>query len=83
MLWKARPRDIHVDLGEVQGFKYHNGVVFSATLMKLDMFFRGGRYDCERQIIVEASSWLILMMQLQIYEEKMNKNIALKDVQWK
>ena len=38
--------DIHVDLGEVQGFKYHNGVVFSAYSNESGyVLSKGGRYD--------------------------------------
>ena len=38
--------DIHVDLGEVQGFKYHNGVVFSAYSNEAGyVLSKGGRYD--------------------------------------
>ena len=38
--------DIHVDLGEIQGFKYHNGVVFSAYSNEAGyVLSKGGRYD--------------------------------------
>mgnify|MGYP001163935269 FL=1 len=37
---------IHVDLGEVQGFKYHNGIVFSAYSESAGYALaKGGRYD--------------------------------------
>ena len=37
---------IHIDLGEVQGFKYHNGIVFSAYSDKAGyVLSKGGRYD--------------------------------------
>ena len=37
---------IHVDLGEVQGFKYHNGIVFSAYSGSAGYALaKGGRYD--------------------------------------
>ena len=37
---------LHVDLGEVQGFKYHNGVVFSAYADSAGyVLAKGGRYD--------------------------------------
>ena len=39
-------QDIHIDLGEVQGFKYHNGIVFSAYSDKAGyVLSKGGRYD--------------------------------------
>ncbi len=37
---------IHVDIGEVQGFKYHNGIVFSAYTQSVGYALaKGGRYD--------------------------------------
>ena len=37
---------VHVDLGEVQGFKYHNGIVFSAYCGSVGhVLAKGGRYD--------------------------------------
>ena len=37
---------VHVDLGEVQGFKYHNGIVFSAYSGSAGYALaKGGRYD--------------------------------------
>ena len=37
---------LYVDLGEVQGFKYHNGVVFSAYADSAGyVLAKGGRYD--------------------------------------
>ena len=37
---------LHVDLGEIQGFKYHNGVVFSAYADSAGyVLAKGGRYD--------------------------------------
>ena len=37
---------LHVDLAEVQGFKYHNGVVFSAYSDSAGyVLAKGGRYD--------------------------------------
>ena len=37
---------IHIDLGEVQGFKYHNGIVFSAYSGSAGYALaKGGRYD--------------------------------------
>ena len=37
---------LHFDLGEVQGFKYHNGVVFSAYTDSAGyVLAKGGRYD--------------------------------------
>jgi ATP phosphoribosyltransferase regulatory subunit len=38
--------NIHIDLGEVQGFKYHNGIVFSAYSDSAGyVLAKGGRYD--------------------------------------
>jgi len=38
--------NIHIDLGEIQGFKYHNGVVFSAySDLASYVLAKGGRYD--------------------------------------
>ena len=38
--------NIHIDLGEVQGFKYHNGIVFSAySDLASYVLAKGGRYD--------------------------------------
>ena len=38
--------NIHVDLGEIQGFKYHNGIVFSAySDLASYVLAKGGRYD--------------------------------------
>ena len=37
---------IHIDLGEIQGFKYHNGIVFSAySDLASYVLAKGGRYD--------------------------------------
>ena len=37
---------VHVDIGEVQGFKYHNGIVFSAYSGSVGYALaKGGRYD--------------------------------------
>ena len=37
---------LHIDLGEVYGFRYHNGVVFSAYIDKAGYpLAKGGRYD--------------------------------------
>ncbi len=37
---------VHVDIGEVQGFKYHNGIVFSAYSGSAGYALaKGGRYD--------------------------------------
>ena len=37
---------IHIDLGEIQGFKYHNGIVFSAYSDAVGyVLAKGGRYD--------------------------------------
>jgi ATP phosphoribosyltransferase regulatory subunit len=37
---------LHIDLGEVQGFKYHNGIVFSAYTGSVGyVLAKGGRYD--------------------------------------
>ena len=38
--------NIHIDIGEVQGFKYHNGIVFSAYSGSAGYALaKGGRYD--------------------------------------
>ena len=38
--------NIHIDLGEIQGFKYHNGIVFSAySGLASYVLAKGGRYD--------------------------------------
>ena len=38
--------NIHIDLGEIQGFKYHNGIVFSAySDLASYVLAKGGRYD--------------------------------------
>ena len=38
--------NLHIDLGEVQGFKYHNGIVFSAYSNSAGyVLAKGGRYD--------------------------------------
>ena len=38
--------NIHIDLGEIQGFKYHNGIVFSAySDLASYVLSKGGRYD--------------------------------------
>ena len=43
---KDRDLEIHIDLGEIQGFKYHNGIVFSAYSGKAGyVLAKGGRYD--------------------------------------
>ena len=37
---------LHIDLGEIQGFKYHNGIVFSAYTGSAGyVLAKGGRYD--------------------------------------
>jgi len=37
---------IHIDLGEIQGFKYHNGLTFSAFIKEASYpLAKGGRYD--------------------------------------
>jgi len=37
---------LHIDLGEIQGFKYHNGIVFSAYTSSAGyVLAKGGRYD--------------------------------------
>jgi ATP phosphoribosyltransferase regulatory subunit len=37
---------VHIDIGEVQGFKYHNGIVFSAYSGSAGYALaKGGRYD--------------------------------------
>ena len=43
---KDKDINLHIDLGEVQGFKYHNGLVFSAyTDSAGHILAKGGRYD--------------------------------------
>ena len=38
--------NLHIDLGEIQGFKYHNGIVFSAYSDSAGyVLAKGGRYD--------------------------------------
>jgi ATP phosphoribosyltransferase regulatory subunit len=38
--------NLHLDLGEIQGFKYHNGLVFSAYSDSASyVLAKGGRYD--------------------------------------
>mgnify|MGYP003321988876 FL=1 len=38
--------NLHIDLGEIQGFKYHNGIVFSAYSNSAGyVLAKGGRYD--------------------------------------
>ena len=38
--------NLHIDLGEIQGFKYHNGIVFSAYSDSVGyVLAKGGRYD--------------------------------------
>ncbi len=38
--------NLHIDLGEIQGFKYHNGIVFSAYSSSAGyVLAKGGRYD--------------------------------------
>ena len=38
--------NIHIDLGEIQGFKYHNGIVFFAySDLASYVLAKGGRYD--------------------------------------
>ena len=38
--------NLHIDLGEIQGFKYHNGIVFSAYSNSAGyVLTKGGRYD--------------------------------------
>ena len=38
--------NLHIDLGEIQGFKYHNGIVFSAySDLASYVLAKGGRYD--------------------------------------
>tara|TARA_B000000475_G_C15735968_1_gene340739 strand:- start:275 stop:589 length:315 start_codon:yes stop_codon:yes gene_type:complete len=45
-LVKDRNLEIHIDLGEIQGFKYHNGIVFSAYSGSAGyVLAKGGRYD--------------------------------------
>ncbi len=45
-LGKDRNLEIHIDLGEIQGFKYHNGIVFSAYSGSAGyVLAKGGRYD--------------------------------------
>ena len=41
-----RKINLHIDLGEVYGFRYHNGIVFSAYIDKAGYpLAKGGRYD--------------------------------------
>ena len=43
---KKTELNIHIDLGEIQGFKYHNGIVFSAySDLASYVLAKGGRYD--------------------------------------
>ena len=43
---KKNEVNIHIDLGEIQGFKYHNGIVFSAySDLASYVLAKGGRYD--------------------------------------
>ena len=43
---KERNIELHIDLGEIQGFKYHNGIVFSAYSESAGyVLAKGGRYD--------------------------------------
>ena len=43
---KKTEANIHIDLGEIQGFKYHNGIVFSAySDLASYVLAKGGRYD--------------------------------------
>ena len=45
---------IHIDIGEVQGFKYHNGIVFSAYSGSAGYALaKGGRYDGLRKTEAE------------------------------
>ena len=38
--------NLHIDLGEIQGFKYHNGIVFSSYSNSAGyVLAKGGRYD--------------------------------------
>ena len=42
---------LHIDLGEIQGFRYHNGIVFSAyTASAGYSLSKGGRYDGLRKL---------------------------------
>jgi ATP phosphoribosyltransferase regulatory subunit len=42
---------LHLDLGEIQGFRYHNGVVFSAYTERAGYSLsKGGRYDGLRKL---------------------------------
>ena len=42
---------LHLDLGEIQGFRYHNGVVFSAYTKRAGYSLaKGGRYDGLRKL---------------------------------
>ena len=42
---------LHLDLGEIQGFRYHNGVVFSAYIESAGYSLsKGGRYDGLRKL---------------------------------
>ena len=46
--------NIHIDIGEVQGFKYHNGIVFSAYSGSAGYALaKGGRYDGLRKTEAE------------------------------
>ena len=46
---------IHIDIGEVQGFKYHNGIVFSAYSGSAGYALaKGGRYEGLRKTEEEA-----------------------------
>ena len=43
--------NLHLDLGEIQGFRYHNGVVFSAYTESAGYSLaKGGRYDGLRKL---------------------------------
>ena len=43
--------NLHIDLGEIQGFRYHNGVVFSAYTESAGYSLaKGGRYDGLRKL---------------------------------
>jgi ATP phosphoribosyltransferase regulatory subunit len=42
---------LHIDLGEIQGFRYHNGIVFSAYTESVGYSLsKGGRYDGLRKV---------------------------------
>ena len=42
---------LHLDLGEIQGFRYHNGIVFSAYTKSAGYSLsKGGRYDGLRKL---------------------------------